>query len=304
MPGFSRRHLLWLPALLRAQDSDATFSTTVKVVNLLATVRTRKGDIVRDLTADDFALLENGRPQAIRYFSRESDLPLTIGLLIDTSMSQQKVLAAERGAAMRFLDRVLREDKDRVFLTQFDLVVFQRQPLTNSRRKLEDALSFVDTPSRADLSRQVGGGTLLYDAVVASCRQTMERQSNRKAIIVLSDGDDTGSDTSLADAIEAAHRADTIVYTIYFTDAGFGGRDGRGVLQRLARETGGGYFEVTKRRSIEQIFDSIQEELRSQYSLGFVSGVPARVSEIRRLKLTTRNPQLLVQTRESYWARR
>ena len=133
----SRRRFLWLTSLAvrvaRAQD-DVTFSSDVQVVNLLATVRDKNHAILRDLTKDDFQVLENGRAQNIRYFTRETDLPLTIGLLVDTSMSQVKVLDAERGASLRFLDQVLRENKDHVFVMQFDLAVQTKQPLTGSRR--------------------------------------------------------------------------------------------------------------------------------------------------------------------------
>ena len=123
------------------QDDGAVFSSDVQVVNLLATVRTKKSEIVRDLNKDDFSLLEDGRPQTIKYFARESDLPLTIGLMVDTSMSQVHVLDAERGASFRFLDEVLRENKDHVFIMQFDLSVQTRQALTGSRRDLSQALA-------------------------------------------------------------------------------------------------------------------------------------------------------------------
>src|SRR5205085_7402658 len=137
-------------------------------VNVPATVANKKKEIVRDVTKDEFSLLLNGRPQTIRYFSRESDLPLTLGLMVDTSMSQRRVLNAERGASFRFLDQVLRETKDHVFIIQFDMNVQFRQGLTASRRELDSALSFVDTPTREQLRNQRGGGTLLYDAVVTA----------------------------------------------------------------------------------------------------------------------------------------
>ena len=291
----------------RAQDAP-TFSTSVKVVDLLAVVRTKKGEIISDLTKDDFSILENGRPQAIRYFSKETDLPLTIGLMVDTSVSQLKVLGAERTATFHFLDNVLREDKDQVFLMQFDMAVMMRQSLTASRSKLEEKLSLVDAPTRADLIQQTGGGTLLYDAVVEASK-TMKDQHNRKALILMTDGVDTGSDQGLQDAIDAAQRADTLVYSILFSDPGaygfgFGEPDGRKVLQHLAKETGGGFFEVSKRQSIGQIFNLIEQELRSQYSLGFVSDQPVRVSEFRTLQLLTKEKGLSVQTRDKYWAQR
>lgn len=226
--GWSRRRLfLWSASLFSthfaARGQDAVFTTEVKVVNIFATVRDKSGKFIRDLGKEDFSLTENGRSQSIRYFSRESDLPLILGLMIDTSMSQQRVLDAERGACLRFLDQVLRETKDKVFIMQFDMGVYLRQELTSSSKSLDDTLPFVDTPSRRELQAQSGGGTRLYDAVEKASREIMSHQSGRKALIVLSDGVDDASEASLALAIEAAQRADAIVYSILFSDAGFYG---------------------------------------------------------------------------------
>jgi VWFA-related protein len=308
----TRREALALAAasLLRAQQDDVTFKTGVKVVNILASVRTKKGEFVTDLTKDDFTVLENGKPQTIRYFSRETDLPLTLGLMVDTSMSQQRVLEQERSACFHFLDQVLRADKDKVFIMQFDMAVMLRQELTGARRKLDDVLSAVDTPTRSELQMQQGGGTLLYDAMFKGARDVMANQLNRKAMIVMTDGVDTGSENPLAVAIEAAQRSDTLIYSIEFSDEGYYGGfpglgpDGKGVLVRMAKETGGSFFEVTKKRSIDQIFDLIQTELRSQYSIGYVSDEPVRISEFRKLQLTTDRKGLSVQYRDRYWAQR
>ncbi len=287
--------------LLHAQEPiEPTFTTSVKIVDILASVRTKAGQLVRDLTKDDFTLLENNRPQEIRYFSRETDLPLTVGLLIDTSMSQEKVLNAERAAIMRFYDQVLRERKDQVFVMQFDMAVQLRQKLTSSRRSLEEVLNYVDTPTRNELRVQTGGGTLLYQAVYQAAAEVMKDQRNRKALIVLSDGEDYGSERSLEEAIEAAVKSDTLIYTIYFTS---GGGNGRGVLRKMSQSTGAGYFEVSKKESIEQMFDKIQDELRGQYHLGFVSDQPTRLSEFRTLRLSTKQKGLTVQARERYMAR-
>jgi VWFA-related protein len=292
-------------APLGAQD-DVTFKTEVKVVNMLATVLGKKGEIIRDLSQTDFQVSENGRPQAIRYFSRQSDLPLTLGIMVDTSMSQQKVLTAERGACYRFLDQVLREEKDKAFVMQFDMIVQLKQELTSSRKKLEEVLDYVDTPTFRELQQQRGGGTLLYDAIISACRDVMKPQSGRKALILLTDGVDTGSQATVTAAIEAAQRAETLLYSIYFTDAGYygGGPSGKGVLEHLSRETGGGFFEVSKKQSLPQIFDVIQDELRSQYNIGYISDVPVRVSEFRKVQLTTKQKGLTIQTREKYWAQR
>ena len=301
----SRRELLLaLPALLaapllQAQDPETIFTADVKIVSVLATVLDKQGRIIHDLTKDDFLVSENGRPQFIKYFSRDSDLPLTIGLMVDTSMSQVRVIAEERAASFRFLDRILREDKDQVFVMQFDMSVQLPQPLTGSRQALEKALVFVDTPTRAELRSQSGGGTLLFDATVNASKNIMLKRQGRKALIMLSDGGENGSDASLNDAIEAAQHADTMIYSILF-----GGTEGRGILQRLSRETGGGFFEVTKKQSIDQIFQVIQAELRGQYSLGYVSDVPVRISEFRKLQLSVKPKGLTVQARDRYWAQR
>lgn len=298
---FSGGFRLW------GQD-EPTFSTSVKVVNVLATVRDKKGTIIRDLGKDDFLLAENGRPQIVRYFAKQSDLPLTVGLMVDTSMSQVKVLDQERGASFRFLDQVLRETKDRLFVMQFDMSVQLRQPLTNSRKSLDDALAYVDTPTNNQL-RIAGdaGGTLLYDAVVKASNEVMKDLQGRKALILLTDGVDFGSENTVGQAIDAAQKADTLVYSILFSDAGaygfMGGPDGKGVLTRMSRETGASFSVVSKKRSIDEIFEAIQDELRSQYSLGYVSDQPCTISEFRKIQLQTKQKGLVVQARDRYWAR-
>jgi VWFA-related protein len=311
MPSFLRlvstSALLLLVSVGTPAQDEPTFSTDVKVVDILATVRTKAGQIVNDLTKEDFSVAENGRPQVLKYFSRESDLPLTIGLMVDTSMSQAKVLKSERSASFEFVDQVLREGIDKVFVTQFDMTVLTRQELTSSRRALEESLPYVDTPSKNELRAQRGGGTLLFDAVVKASREIMNGQRNRKAMIILSDGGDNGSEETLQSAIEAAQRADTLIFSILFADSGFYGGyggDGKNVMMRLAKETGGSFFEVSKKLSIDQIYGIIEQELRSQYNLGYVSDQPVRVSEFRKLQLAVDRKDLIVQARDRYWAQR
>jgi VWFA-related protein len=309
----SRRDLLLaagsvvcVPCILRAQQQP-TFSTNVKVVSVLANVMTKKGEIIRDLKKSDFSISEDGRPQDIQYFSRQSDLPLILGLMVDTSLSQEKVLDSERAACFRFLDRVLRESKDQVFVLQFDFGVMMRQELTSSWKDLNNALTDVNSPSHRELQNQTGGGTVLYDAVLAAAKVMQDRQG-RKAVIILSDGVDNGSNATLSDAIDAAQRADTIVFSILYSDPGFYsiplgfGRSGRGVLEKLSKETGGALFEISKKQTIDQVFDTIQDELRSQYNLGYVSDKPVRISEFRNIRVTVSEKGLIVQARERYWA--
>jgi VWFA-related protein len=336
----------FLLPLLRGEQAP-TFSTDVKVINVLATVRNKQGQVVRDLKQDDFTLEEDTRPQTIRYFSRETDLPLTLGLLIDTSMSQRRVLGQERTASYRFLDQVLREDKDLAFVIHFAREVELLQDLTSSRKKLESSLGSLETPDPRQGGGRYpsgggggggaggwrgGGGTSLYDAVLLASDELMKKQSGRKAVIVLSDGVDTGSKVTLVRAIESAQRADTLVYSILFSDpdaygGGFsggsprmGGRrggggyprqrmpaarpDGKKILERLSRETGGGFFQVSKKEPIEQIFGRIEEELRNQYNLGYTSDKTDAGAGYRKIHLTAKQKGLVVQTRDGYYAER
>lgn len=353
-----------------------TLSVDVKVVTLPVTVRDKHGAIVNNLTKDDFVLQEDSHPQAIKYFTLEKNLPLTLGLLVDTSMSQRNVLDQERTASRSFLDAMLTNPKDRAFVVQFDREVDLLQDLTSSKQTLQSALAKVapSQPPRNSGGGSDGGnddpdvrhmraGTLLYDAVFLASDELMKKQQGRKALIILSDGVDHGSKESLADAIEAAQRADTVVYSILFADnhehngggdhhggggypgggqrgggypghgggypgggggwpggSGGGGRpggggggqprggadhtDGKKVLERLSKETGGRMYEVSKKESIEQIYASITEELRSQYTLAYTPDKANPGSGFHKIELTTRDKHLTVQTREGYYSER
>jgi VWFA-related protein len=335
--------------LLRGQQANTTFSADVKVVNLLATVRDKQGQIVRDLTKEDFLLDEDARPQTISYFSRETNLPLTLGLLVDTSGSERRMIPDERRASLRFIEQVLRPDKDMAFVIHFDFEVELLEDLTNSREKLEKALDQLDS-SQPQLQRQQqgggypgggypgggqrggrgrGGGTDLYDAVYLAGDELMRKQKGRKALILLSDGVDTGSKETLGSAVEAAQRADTLVYSILFEDpngygnnmGGFGGPrmgrrggmgggnryptmnrpDGKKILEQISKETGGRFFEVSRKWPIDKVFEAIEEDLRNQYSLGYTSDQQGADRGYRRIHLTTKQKGTVVQTREGYY---
>jgi len=266
----SRRYLIAVlfACVLAAQDDQPTiFSASVRVVNVLASVRDKHGAFIRDLARDDFTLLEDGRPQDIRYFSRETNLPLTLGLMVDTSMSQHRLIETERSASYRFLDKVL-GDKDQVFIMQFDMAVQMARNLTSSRKQLEDSLAYVDTPTRAELQMEgMRGGTLLYDAVLKACRETMKNRTGRKALIVLSDGGENGSDATLEEAIDAAQLSDTLVYSIYFADPayqGFGEVNGRAVLKRMAQYANNTIqARVQSRVAVREVNDASVRKLAS-----------------------------------------
>jgi VWFA-related protein len=287
---------------------------------------------------------------------------LTLGLLVDTSLSQRNVLDQERNASKVFLDQMLTDAKDKAFLIHFDREVELLQDLTSSREKLQAGLELLRTP-QSDNSSDPGssgsgdpqsspgnnrmhrsGGTLLYDAIYLASDELMKKQQGRKALIILSDGDDRGSKESLQGAIEAAQRAETVVYSILFADkdrnSGFGGRgsgmgrhsggwpgggwpgsgggggrgggrspqeprvDGKKILDQISRETGGRMYEVSKKQAIDQIYDSIAEELRTQYNLGYTPDKGNADSGYHKISLVAKQKDLTVQTREGYYADR
>lgn len=271
-------------------------------------------------------------------------MPLTLGLLVDTSGSQRQVLGQERSASARFIDQVIREDKDMAFVIHFDFETELLQDLTSSRKKLRQAIQDVQPPQLQRRQQggggggypgggrqgRGGGGTVLYDAVMLASDELMRNQSGRKALILLTDGVDTGSKVSINEAIESAQRSDTLIYSILFYDEqAYGGQmgpmmgggrrrgggppmripvqnhpDGKKILQRMSRETGGGFFEVSKKVPIEETFERIQEELRSQYSIGYSSDKQNAGSGFRAIRLTTTQKALIVQTRDKYYATR
>ncbi|MGB9464973.1 MAG: VWA domain-containing protein [Candidatus Acidiferrum sp.] len=320
----------------------------VKTVSVLATVRDKHGKIISNLTKDDFQLDEDGRTQTINYFAHESDLPLRLGLLIDTSLSQRKVIDQERSASYSFLDHLLRENKDLAFVIHFDHEVELLQDFTPSRPKLQAALEKLSTPQfsgggggssgggsggngggggRGRGSR--GGGTLLYDAVFLASDELMSKQQGRKALIILSDGVDRGSKETLAEAVETAQRADTIIYSILFADeeensrpGGFriggpmgGGRGGRGgryppqeqrpdgkkILEQISNQTGGRMFKVSKKETVNAIYAEIEEDLRNQYSLAYTPDKGNTFGYHKIHLVIGKQKDLVVQARDGYY---
>ncbi|HMD30844.1 MAG TPA: VWA domain-containing protein, partial [Candidatus Acidoferrales bacterium] len=271
--------LLLFPLLgttLLGQDQSKV-SVEVKVVTVLATVRDNKGKIAPDLDRSAFHLEEDGRQQTISYFEKESGLPLTLGLLVDTSLSQRLVLGEERTASGSFLDHLMRVEKDKAFIIHFDHEVELLQDMTSSRSKLQNALDLLQMPQMSRPSsgggsgsggssgggggmgggggqrqHRGGGGTLLYDAIYLASNEMMQKQQGRKAVVVLTDGVDHGSKETLEGAVESAQRSDTVVYSILFTGeegsgrgpggGGFGGygggRHGGGRQQQESRPDG------------------------------------------------------------------
>lgn len=371
----SRRQILAslvVSPLLRAQ-----FSTSVKVINVLATVRDKDGKIVKGLTKDDFVLNEDGRAQTIQYFTQSSDLPLTLGLLIDTSGSERRNISTERDASYKFLEAVLRPEKDKAFIIHFDREVELLQDLTSSRARLEKALDLLqasDPQQNAGngndpndnggnqggnrgggsggtwggggigigggglgfpggrgggmggggrrggggAGRGHGGGTKFFDAVYLAGDEILSKQQGRKAVIMLTDGEDNGSKETIESAIHSAQRAEMLGYSIHIADnesgfsrgfggGGYGGRggggdrpDGKKILKQISKATGGGYFEFKK--SLDDIYSQIDEELRNQYSIGYTSDKPEGDGGFRKIDLTVKQKGLVVQSRDGYYS--
>jgi VWFA-related protein len=301
-----RTVLLGLIGTAWSQDQP-TFSADVNVVSIFATVRDKDGRIVRDLNADDFVLLEDGVRQKIRYFSQETNLPLTIGLLVDTSRSQTGVLQQERRASQAFLERVLRPDRDQAFVAHFDERVEILQGLTSSRAQLAEALQRLAIPGHY--------ATLIYSAVRECAEGVMRKQAGRKAFILLTDGVAFHDETSIGTAIEFAQRADTILYSIRFSDPikayrpvraailATAKEHGKAALARMAKETGGETFEVSKRQSIDEIYKQVEDALRTQYSIGYTPEKSGTAGGYRKIKLSAREWRFVVTTREGYYAR-
>lgn len=235
-------------------ESSTTLKVDVKTVLLPVTVRDKHGKLIENLTKTDFALTQDSKAEAINYFATNANLPLTLGLLVDTSMSVRSVLPEEKTASQHFLEQMMSNEKDRAFVIQFDRQVELLQDLTSSKDKLRKALDEVGTAPPApqdtgsgdadDTSNgggqpraRRGGGTQLYDAIYLAANELMSKQQGRKALIVLTDGEDRGSKESLNMAIEAAQRANTTIYAIYFKGEGHGGGGG----QNGGHHGGGGY---------------------------------------------------------------
>jgi VWFA-related protein len=330
MPRFSRlfRWTLLVPVLLvclsgYAQDEQQTtdqqlptFTSNVNVVNLFFNVKDKKGALIPNLKKEDFQVFEDGKPQTIKYFSAESDQPLTLGLLIDTSVSQERVLPMEKEVGAAFLRDVLRP-KDLAFVISFDVSVDLLHDFTNEasvlRHAMDDARINGGGPSGG--APGIGGGpfptsqtpkgTLLYDAVYLASHEKLATEVGRKAMILLSDGEDQGSQMRMHDAIEAAQKADAIVYVLLIADRGFygGGYGGDRDMKKMTEETGGRVIEVGDNfEKLKQGFDQIANELRSQYSVGYTPTNSARDGSFRKVEIKADSKDYRIQARKGYYA--
>ena len=299
----------------KVEDDLPVIQVDVDLVNVLFSVRDKKNALVATCKKEDFTVVEEGKQQTIKVFARETDLPLTIGLLVDVSGSQERLIPEEKAAAGQFFQQVLRK-KDMAFLISFGAEAELLQDLTGSPKLLREGLN------QLRLNSGVGGlhagtipnakqrGTIMYDAVALAATEKLKAEVGRKAIVLITDGVDVGSTYTRQQAVEAAHKADTIIYSIYFVDnggygmrgmGGFGG-GGDGDLKKMAEDTGGRFFSVGRNQSLSDIFVQIEEEMRSQYVIGYSSTNETRDGAFRKLEIRLADKNLKAQTRRGYYA--
>ena len=369
--------VFFLPAAGLSQSADqpvATLKVQAREVLLPVTVRDKKGALVTSLNVSDFTLTEDGRPQKIKSFTRESNQPYRIGLLVDTSRSLSGALEDERKAAGKFVDTMLPADpkagKDQAFLIHFDREVELLEDFTSSRSKLHHELDGMGPTSKGSRDDPQGpettgdertsgqshgrGGTQLYDAIFLASDELMKPKDGRKALVVFSDGVDRGSKETMNDAVDAADRAQLAIYTVYFKGeqersggypgmgngghhggggypggggggypgggggypgGGGGGRrpgggggdresnvDGKKIMEKIAERTGGRFFEAKKKDNLEEIYNQIAEELRGQYLLTYTPDVVDKDGGFHKIALKASKDDLVVVTREGYYA--
>ena len=297
-----------------AQD-EPTIKVEVEVVNILFNVRDKRGGLIGNLNKNDFTIFEDGKQQDIKYFNRETDLPLTIGLLIDVSASQGNLIEIEKNAAYQFFGAVLRK-QDLAFLISFGAEADLLQDYTNSPKLLRAGLDGLHVNS------DVGGlhpgpvptisqprGTILYDAVYLAAADQLKGQVGRKVLVLITDGEDQGSRYKIAQAIEAAQKADAIIYGFYYVDRAFYMGHGMvfgGVsdseLKRMAEETGGHVFHIDRKLTLQDAFNELQDEMRSQYAIAYTPANATKDGTFRRIEIRTNNKDWKVQARKGYYA--
>jgi VWFA-related protein len=285
-----------------------TIKSEVNLVNLFVTVRDKNKRIVTDMKQDDFKVAEDNQDQKIAFFSKEMALPITLGILLDTSGSEQFMLGAIQDAGGRFLRRVMRKG-DEAMIISFDTDVDLLSDFTDDHGQLDRAINKarVNVPgggfaggNPGPIGGQSSGGTNLYDAVYVACTDKLNGEAGRKAIIIATDAEDTGSKVKLEEAIEAAQRTDTVIHILLVYDPRYGANTS--VAHKLTDETGGRLIVVNNEKKLEEAFDQISEELRSQYTLGYYPTNSQKDGKFRKIHVETTNHEFKVLTRKGYYA--
>jgi len=282
----------------------------VNLVSLFATVRDKKKHIIPSLKMEDFKIFEDDQEQKVAFFSNERALPITLGLLIDTSGSEENRLPAEQEAATSFLNQVLRKG-DEAMVISFGADVDLLSDFTDDRARLDRAIrstrinapnvSLTNPGPLPPESRTRGlRGTAFYDAVWVACSEKLATEAGRKALVIITDAEDNGSKVQLNEAIEVAERTDAVVHILLVHDPGYGTRPD--VARKMAEETGGRVIDVGSMKHLQEAFDQIAEELRDQYTLSYYPSNAARDGKFRKIKVETIDKELKVLARRGYYA--
>jgi Ca-activated chloride channel family protein len=289
----------------QSQPPVMTLKVVTGLVAISAVVKSKDGETKTGLTKDDFVLKQDGKEEPIGYFSRGSDLPLSLALMVDTSASQQTFIGDEALASDVFFETMLGRKEDRAMLVQFDSTVLQLKSMTNSAGALHFALSHVSQRGSGS------GGTLLYDAIYLVAKTALASESGRKAMVILSDGGDNGSRRTLPEAIEQAQRADVQIYSVLYSmrnslSASNIGRapafdPGLGALEKLSESTGGRVFTVARTMSLREIYEQIGQDLRLQYELGYKPSPCTQPNSYHKLELKAKDKKLTVQARRGFF---
>ncbi len=285
-------------------EPAATLRVSTNVVNVLTIVKDKKGHLIPNLTKDDFQLTEDGAPQQISYFSRETDTPLTLGILVDTSGSEQRMLSVEQERAKDFVRQVIRP-KDLAFVMHFDLEAELLQDLTSDISRLDRAIDQTQINAGgvgvlpSTFPGQDNIGTVFYDAVYLAAHDVLRNEIGRKVIIVITDGMDHGSKETLDSALEMAQKADVTIYCIAVIGQEYGGE---GIMEKLSRETGGRVIRANRDKDLAVAFQQIADELRTQYLLGYTPTNTRHDGAYRKIAVKVRDGQYKVQARRGYYA--
>jgi Ca-activated chloride channel homolog len=295
------------------QEPLQTLKLSTRIVGVSAVVLDNRGEPVKGLSKEDFILKQDGKEEEIRYFSQDSDLPLTLVLMVDTSGSQKMFIQDETDASAKFFRAMLTRQSDRASLVQFDYNVLQLQQMTNQLVALENSLGFLSMPHPAPGGASAprgGGGTLLYDAIIAAAQVELGKERGRRAMVILTDGDDHGSRYNLDQAIAAAQRADVVVYSVYYSaDAFMNGMQhspasnrvsGREVLNDISNATGGHVFTVNQKTPLDLIFMQIADDMRLQYQIGYTPP-DAEPGSYHKIELKPKAKHLTIQSRVGFY---
>ena len=297
-----------VPQDQQAPQQGGVISTEVGLVNFFATVRDKNKRLIPDLKQEDFKILEDSQEQKIAFFSKETALPITLALLLDTSGSEQYMIGAIQEMGSSFLTRILRKG-DEALVMSFDSDVDLLSDFTDDRKQLDRAVrrARINIPGGGSIAGNpgpIGGqnvtGTALYDAVYLACHEKLNTEAGRKAIIIVTDAQDEGSKVKIDEAIEAAQRVNAVIHILLVWDPHFGANTG--AAKKMAEETGGRVIAANSEKKLAQAFDEISQELRTQYNLGYYSSNLARDGKFRKVRVEAADKDMKVLARKGYYA--